>query len=157
MNSPAASGHKTFTVTEANAMLPLVGQIARDIVGLSNSMLERRELLNQLKAQRNGEASEGLYLDELQDVEKCLQVDADRLRDLVAEINQLDLQVASLSDGIVNFPSLRDEQPVVLSWQFGEPEVGYWHKTDEGFKDRRPLERAVSNRLVDRPSVPASS
>ncbi|MBW3594373.1 MAG: DUF2203 domain-containing protein, partial [Actinobacteria bacterium] len=28
---------------------------------------------------------------------------------------------------------------VYLCWRLGEPEVGYWHKRDEGFPGRRPL------------------
>jgi hypothetical protein len=26
-----------------------------------------------------------------------------------------------------------------LCWQFGEPEVAFWHRQDEGFAGRRPL------------------
>jgi len=39
----------------------------------------------------------------------------------------------------VDFYSLRDDEPVFLCWQFGEPAVTHWHPLDEGFSARQPL------------------
>jgi hypothetical protein len=28
---------------------------------------------------------------------------------------------------------------VLLCWQYGEPQIAYWHRAEEGFAGRRPL------------------
>ena len=41
--------------------------------------------------------------------------------------------------GLVDFPAERDGELVYLCWQFGEPEVAFWHGIDDGFAGRQPL------------------
>jgi len=53
MSSNRPSPRRYFTVEQANAMLPLVRAIVRDLSDLSSDVIERRDRLNQLKAGRN--------------------------------------------------------------------------------------------------------
>ena len=41
--------------------------------------------------------------------------------------------------GLVDFPSFRDGEEVLLCWQLGEDEIGWWHTLDGGFAGRQPL------------------
>lgn len=52
-------------------------------------------------------------------------------------------QVKGLDLGLVDFPSQRDGELVLLCWQFGEREVRDYHLTDEGFAGRKLLPDTV--------------
>jgi hypothetical protein len=57
----------------------------------------------------------------------------------VEELQQLGLLVKDLDEGLVDFPSLRGDEEVLLCWRLGEDKVAFWHPADEGFAGRRPL------------------
>ncbi len=74
------------------------------------------------------------------------EADAERLQRLAGEItaavqriNDLGCLVKDLEQGLVDFYSLMDDEPVFLCWQFGEPAVTHWHALDEGFAGRQPI------------------
>jgi hypothetical protein len=63
-------------------------------------------------------------------------------REMVAcagEIQALGAIVKDLELGLVDFPSLREGEEVLLCWRIGEDSIGFWHPVDEGFSGRRPL------------------
>lgn len=75
------------------------------------------------------------------------EADALRLQQLAGEItaaveriNAMGCLVKDLEQGLVDFYSLRDDEPVFLCWQFGEPAVTHWHPLDEGYASRQPIE-----------------
>ena len=41
--------------------------------------------------------------------------------------------------GLVDFPACVGGEDVYLCWQYGEKEIAFYHKRDEGFADRRPI------------------
>jgi hypothetical protein len=74
------------------------------------------------------------------------EADALRLRRLAGEItaaveriNEMGCLVKDLEQGLVDFYSLMDDEPVFLCWQFGEPAVTHWHALDEGYGGRQPI------------------
>ena len=54
-------------------------------------------------------------------------------------VQDLGLLVKDLDAGLVDFPSVRDGEEVLLCWRLGEDEVAFWHGYDDGFAGRRPL------------------
>jgi hypothetical protein len=50
------------------------------------------------------------------------------------------IQVKDLDTGLLDFPSLRDGEEVLLCWRVGESRVAYWHTYDDGFAGRRPID-----------------
>jgi hypothetical protein len=69
-----------------------------------------------------------------------------RFADLKHEIGRLIYRIESfgcvLKDidlGLIDFPAMRDDEPVYLCWKLGEPSVAHWHGVDEGFTTRRAL------------------
>jgi len=57
----------------------------------------------------------------------------------IAELEDLGLQVKDLDSGLVDFPAERYGEKVLLCWRYGESEVSFWHKPNEGFNGRKPL------------------
>jgi len=69
-----------------------------------------------------------------------LRILADQIAAAVERINAMGCLVKDLDQGLVDFYSLRDDEPVFLCWQFGEPAVVHWHPLDGGFASRQPLD-----------------
>jgi len=74
------------------------------------------------------------------------EADAARLQRLAGEItaaveriNAMGCLVKDLEQGLVDFYSMMDDDPVFLCWQFGEPAVTHWHPLDEGYASRQPI------------------
>jgi hypothetical protein len=58
---------------------------------------------------------------------------------LIYRIESFGCVVKDIDLGLVDFPSMRGDEPVYLCWKLGEPEVSYWHGMDEGFSVRRVI------------------
>lgn len=64
-------------------------------------------------------------------------------RSLVGTIQTLTRAGVRISDpgsGLIDFPARRAGRSVLLCWRVGEPTLGFWHHTDSGHGDRRPLD-----------------
>lgn len=129
---------KLFTVEQANAALPLVRAITSDLVRLSREVMDRRERLALLSAGRSSTAKD-LYSEELAQIEEELDKDSEQLEAYVDELRELGVEPKSGPEGLVDFPSLMDDQIVFLCWKLGEPEVTHWHAIDAGFAGRQSL------------------
>lgn len=130
---------KVFTVEQANAALPLVRAITKDLVALSQEVIERRERLALLTARRGTAGKGDPYSEELSQIEEELEKDSQRLNTFVEELRDLGVEPKSGAEGLVDFPARMDGRLVYLCWKLGEPEVLYWHELDEGFPGRHPL------------------
>jgi hypothetical protein len=137
MNKQHSPRQKVFSVEEANRALPLVRAIVTDLSRLWQDVIERRQRLAHLTADRELESGDP-YGDELADMARELAVDAGRVKEYVAELRALGVE-AKGPEGLVDFPAMLDGRPVYLCWKLGEPEVLYWHELDSGFAGRQPL------------------
>ena len=61
------------------------------------------------------------------------------VRDTVSEIESNGCVVKDLEMGLVDFPSIVNDEQVYLCWKLGERGIRFWHRTDEGFAGRKPL------------------
>jgi hypothetical protein len=127
-----------FTPAGANAALehvrPLVEQlVARRAEHIAS--LERQEELER-KIRGNGGGIPPAQL-----AEAAAEVDAfaRSLAKLVGEINEYGVAVKDYDTGLIDFPALLNGETVLLCWQLGEDEVGFWHRVDDGFAGRKPL------------------
>ena len=59
--------------------------------------------------------------------------------EVVDELEADGIVLRDLAQGLVDFPAEKDGEVVYLCWQFGEPEVAFWHRVEEGFAGRQPL------------------
>lgn len=129
---------KHFTVQEANATLPLVRAIAKDLTELAREVIQRRERLSSLPYNGGGE-SDDPYREEVAQIAEELDKDSRRLREYVEELLELGVKPRSSTQGYVDFPALLDGRPIYLCWRLGEPEVLHWHEQGASYHDRRPL------------------
>src|SRR5919201_250447 len=62
-----------------------------------------------------------------------------RVKDAMSEIDSIGVQVKDLDIGLLDFPSIYEDQVILLCWKMGEPAIAHWHDTQEGFAGRKPL------------------
>jgi hypothetical protein len=137
-------GKKYFTVAEANATLPLVRAIARDITALHNDLRERYERLARARHER-GTLTDA-YQEEWDRAQEEFERDQDRLQEYVDELHRLGVLLKDPNTGLLDFPCWKEGREVYLCWRLGEPEVAYWHEIDAGFAGRQKLEAATVKR-----------
>lgn len=138
MNERPNPGRKLFTVEEANAALPLVQAIVKDVVAVSHDIVERRERLAQIKSGRRGSTNDA-YAEELAGAEEELEKERLRLYEYADELRELGVELKDGLVGLADFPSRMDDRVVYLCWKLGETEVLHWHELDSGFSGRRSL------------------
>jgi hypothetical protein len=133
-------GPRYFTVEEAN---DLVGALQVEF----GRVAALRAELQPLVASMGGAEVAVAILQDGRAAPPGRQADAERLQHLAGEvaaaverINAMGCLVKDIEQGLVDFYALRDDEPVFLCWQFGEPAVTHWHAVDEGFGGRRPIE-----------------
>jgi hypothetical protein len=138
-----ARGKKYFTVQQANATLPLVRAIVRDIVALACSLQERLECLDRLQPGSLGAGTEDAYHEELREVRRELLRDKQRMSEYTTELTDLGVELMDSLTGLVDFPTLHEGREVCLCWMQGESEVRHWHERDAGFAGRQILPSPV--------------
>jgi hypothetical protein len=131
-------GKKYFTAAEANATLPLVRSIVKDITELAVSLRERHERLTRLGGGDRGVLGEA-YQEEMQTLQGDLERDQGRMNDYVQELHALGVELKDFYTGLIDFPAWMNGHEVYLCWRLGEADVAHWHEVDAGFAGRQKL------------------
>ena len=133
---------KIFNPDEANRMLPLVSRITDDIVATYTRVQRALQAIDAEKqAQAESAPSENperdARLDRLdREVARLLE----RFQGLIEESEALGGTVKDYERGCVDFCGEVEGQIVYLCWKRGEPTIGHWHRLEEGFTSRKPIE-----------------
>ena len=69
-----------------------------------------------------------------------------RVRESIAEIDSIGVQVKDLEAGLLDFPCRLDDQVVLLCWRMGETSIEHWHTVDSGFEGRQPVDERFRRR-----------
>jgi hypothetical protein len=129
-----------FTPDEANGTLAVVRPLVERLVQERRSYVALGAELEEVQAlvAGNGGSLDPGRVGELQE---AVARAAAGLAAIVGQINELGVQVKDLDRGLVDFPSRHPENgdTVLLCWELGEPDVGYWHGLEDGFAGRKPL------------------
>jgi hypothetical protein len=145
MASPkrSKSRKKFFTVEEANATLPLLRAILRDITNLAHELRDRHHRL--LRLQSAGGKLDKAHAEEIKEGIEEFERDQDRMREYEDELRKLHVELKDYFTGLVDFPCWMDGREVYLCWRMDEQEVAHWHELDAGFSGRQKLPQQVLN------------
>jgi hypothetical protein len=131
---------KTFTLDEAQALLPIVE-------ALLNRAIEAKEALAALEEEqqslvRRVFSSGGLLVDVAAVKKRKVTMAAlvQRAKDSLQEIDAIGVQVKDLDTGLLDFPCILEGETVLLCWKRGEPRIGFWHRIEDGFRGRQPVD-----------------
>jgi hypothetical protein len=137
---------RTFTLEEAQSLLPVLESLLKRAIEGKRSAEEVESGLSELA--RRIYLSGGMRVDASKVAGLRAKMDAhlQRVRESIAEIDSIGVQVKDLETGLLDFPYRLDDQVVLLCWRMGEPAIEHWHTTDTGFKDRQPVDERFHRR-----------
>ena len=137
---------KTFTLEEAQSLLPVMESLLKRAIEGKQSAVEVESGLTELA--RRIYLSGGMKVDtgKVAKLRADLEGHVQRVRESVAEIDAVGVQVKDLDAGLLDFPCRLDDQVVLLCWRMGETAIEHWHPVDSGFKDRQPLDERFHRR-----------
>lgn len=135
---------RTFTLDEAQSLLPVLESLLRTAIK-SRKVIEETETEQQALQHRvflNG----GMFLDIVPLARrKAERAKAEqRVKDTLAEIDSIGVQVKDLDIGLLDFPCEVEGQTILLCWKLGEKAITHWHGVQEGFAGRKPIDERIA-------------
>jgi hypothetical protein len=131
-----------FTVGDVDALIPTLERIFVDVLQLraglrgletklerANVRMSREELL---------ESDDGSP--DIRRAKALFRGYYEALSDQLARVKALGGEVKDVETGLVDFPSRRLGEEILLCWRFGEKKIEYWHPVDGGFAARQPVD-----------------
>ena len=126
-----------FTREEAEALLPQISVVLREIQVKYESVLQTQEELDALRMQAAGN---GYHLqDRIMNLQRELSQQAQTLRKLLDELTGFGCVLKDPERGLIDFLSLRSGREIYLCWYLGEERINFWHDLEAGFAGRHPL------------------
>ena len=124
---------RTFTLQEAQNLLPVLESLLR-------AAMDGKKLIEAVDNELQDLAhrvmmSGGLLVNVVQmarrkaEREKAIH----RVKDTLAEINAIGVQVKDIDIGLLDFPCKVEGRIVLLCWKLGEQGITHWHTSSEGF------------------------
>lgn len=129
-----------FTLSEAEALLPTVERHIREALFLKTEFTRAEEELR--STTRKVMMSGGVLVDrERVAATKELRGESGkRLQQLFEQIQEIGCLVKDLDIGLLDFPTLYHGSEVYLCWRLGEDRISFWHKVEDGFPGRQPID-----------------
>ena len=122
---------RIFTLGEANSIVPDLEVLLHEVQQMRRFILQIRAEIQKAreKLAANGGSSHGpAYVKALEYIMKRIE-----------RIQQMGVVLKDLEKGLCDFPFMLDGRMVYLCWKLGESEVCWWHETDTGYSNRKPL------------------
>jgi len=121
-----------FTVDKANTILPKVKKRFDEILCCKNNVMDIQEELQNLSDSNCGFEK---FIKKKQELNHAVT----SLYNMIQELEDMGIMIKSVDEGLLDFPSIRDDEEIWLCWKFGENKVKFWHRKDEGFMGRKPI------------------
>ena len=135
---------RTFTLDEAQSLLPVLESLLRTAID-AKKVMEEVDGQMQALSQRiflNG----GTHVDVVATARrKAQRAKAEQnAKDALSEIGSIGVQVKDLDIGLLDFPCEVDGRIVLLCWKMGEASITHWHGAEEGFAGRKLIDERIA-------------
>ncbi len=122
---------KLFTLDEANSLVPKLLGWVPEIQKLFTSMTQDFPDIRNAreKSKWSGGSAEGVgYLNAVM-----------KYNYLIRQVESIGCEIKGIREGLVDFPSIREDREVYLCWRMPEKEIRFWHDLHTGFSGRQPI------------------
>jgi len=132
---------KTFTVDEANSLLPKISESverASFLFQRLRSLTKDIEDLNYIWGKDvadPGNMDNQYYLERVAARERAMG----EINAIVSDISSLGCIVKDAENGLIDFYHEKNGEIIFLCWRFGEKRIEHWHPVDGGFRTRQSL------------------
>jgi hypothetical protein len=137
IHDSGAVAARVFTPAEANSVLGQVRPLAERMVELRARLAqledEQREVVRIVAGNGSGEGVGDARTPEFAKLARELQ-------EVVDELTLIGVQLKDADTGLLDFPSQRDGEDVLLCWRVGEPAVEWYHGLEDGYAGRRRID-----------------
>ena len=131
---------KLFSLTEAERLRLQLEPVLIEAMELRRKLGEFDEQLSALaeRIQRSGGLMVPYEKTALVRLERNRQEEL--LRAAIERIHSTGCIVKDLEVGLLDFPSRLNNEDVYLCWKLGEDRIRFYHRQDEGFSGRKPID-----------------
>jgi hypothetical protein len=132
---------RLFTLHEAEELLPAAEKWLRSAIESRKSLTEIDEQISSVLTRIALLGGVQLDVTEVAEMKSGKEQAAESLKQSLEEIAKIGVLVKDLDIGLLDFPTLLDGDEVYLCWKLGEPHIGFWHRTTEGFAGRKSIDQ----------------
>ena len=133
---------KLFTLTEAERTRREIEPVLIEAIELRRKLAPLDEELGALAARIQWAGGMIVSYEEAARLRFERDQFAESLKSAVDKIQATGCVIKDLDVGLLDFPAVIDNQEVYLCWRLGEERIRYWHRQDEGFAGRKPIDPA---------------
>jgi hypothetical protein len=129
-----------FTYAEAERLVSVVRGLIEQLQSLQIARAETEVELNDILrdvVMKGGTIPPRHRLAELKLKHKRL---LEQMQSVLERIQGIGCEVKDLEKGLVDFPTLYRGEVVYLCWMLGEDHIAFWHRVQDGFRGRRPID-----------------
>ena len=136
------SHQKTFSLEEANRIVPFLSSAFTEIFALNQSARSLDMDINDLveiwgeEVTMQGPVDHEIYRERMErrkDMHK-------RGHEIFDTIFQTGAVIKDTDTGLVDFYSKQGDDLIMLCWKFGEDRIKFWHPVSTGFSKRKPVD-----------------
>ena len=141
---PEEQEPRLFTLTEAERTRREVEPVLIEAIELRRKLAPLDEELTALAARIQWSGGMAVAYEQA----ARLRFERDRLAEsLKASLEKIQATgcvVKDLELGLLDFPAIVNNEEVYLCWRLGEERIRFWHRQDEGFSGRKPIDPSDS-------------
>jgi hypothetical protein len=141
---------KFFTIEEAEELIPQLEVWLRTIVECKKMITiiesEFADLLGKVSNSGGATLDIQSWIEKKRDEEEH----GNDLRAAARLVMETGCLIKDLDIGLLDFPCELEGKEIYLCWKMGEPSIGFWHGTDEGFASRKPIDRPFTEHFKPR-------
>lgn len=131
---------KTFTLDEAQALVPVLESLLNRAIEAKQAAGELQEEMSDLARRIFMNGGMKIDIPTVQKRKVALDALVQRAKDSLEEIDASGVQIKDLDVGLLDFPYLLEGETVLLCWKRGESRIEFWHRMEDGFRGRQPID-----------------
>jgi hypothetical protein len=137
---------KTFTLDEAQSLLPVLESLVKRAMEGQQSAQSIESDLHELTQRIYRSGGMRVNTADVAKQRAALEASQQQVRESIAEIDSIGVQVKDLDSGLLDFPCRVEDEVVLLCWRMGETAIQHWHTVDSGFQGRQPVDERFRRR-----------
>ena len=136
--SKTADGMTYFTIEQAERYIPLIEKLLKKAQRLRDRIAWLLET-NDVVLEVSSEEGFHYFMTEQVKVNKEFHKLYFQFYKVIEQLNELNVIVKDIDEGLVDFPFKVNGNDAFLCWQLGEDKIRFWHDLESGYENRQPI------------------
>ncbi len=133
---------KHFTPQEAEELIPSLERLTESIRVTQRALDAYDAEFGDLEKKIQASGGLWVHLSDWTSKRLLRETAAGKVAEEMEQLQSLGVLLKDFEMGLVDFPSLMGEEEIFLCWKSGESGIQFWHRTNEGYINRKPLTAA---------------